>query len=203
MNRINQLIIITGIISSLALSAEKLKSFVDKEKSNITWIATKVTGEHNGEITMNKSYVELENNKVTGGMFVIDMNSITNSDVESAEWNGKLVGHLKSNDFFDVENFPIAIFTITKAEAKKPSDEDKSNYKLYGDVMIKGISHPIEFLAKVHFHNNAAHATGNITLDRTLWDIQYRSGKFFESLGDKLIYDNFDIKFDITSTITK
>lgn len=197
MKRNTIIMMITGIILGLAYPADKIKSIVDNSRSSVNWTASKISGDHTGGISMKESYVEIENHKLIGGKFVFDMNSITNTDVTSEEWNAKLVGHLKAEDFFDVEHFPLAVFNITKALAKKPSAEDKSNYLIQGDLTIKDITHPIEFSAKLHFHNTVGHAEGSITVDRTLWDIQYRSGKFFENLGDKLIYDNFVINFNV------
>jgi polyisoprenoid-binding protein YceI len=105
-------------------------------------------------------------------------------DLEAGEWHDKLVGHLKSDDFFGVEKFPTSELIITESAPFKNNEATVT-----GKLTIKGITHPVTFKAvKV-----GTGYTALITVDRTKYDIKYGSGKFFDSLGDKMIYDEFTL----------
>ncbi len=176
------------------VKGEKTAFEIDTKASKITWNAKKVTGEHTGNVTLDKGKVWVEKSAVVGANINIDMTSISCTDLTDAEWNKKLVGHLKSDDFFSVEKHPGATFEITSV--KKASNGD---YTVNGKLTLKGITNEINFPAKVNLANGVVKANGTAKLDRTKWDIRYGSGKFFEGLGDKMIYDEFEITFDLTA----
>src|SRR6478609_7649535 len=92
---------------------------VDTAKSIIKWTGKKVTGKHNGSIKIQSGELKVVNNVVTGGTITIDMKSIVNEDLTDKESNQKLIGHLKSPDFFDVEKHPTATFEIKRLDAGK------------------------------------------------------------------------------------
>lgn len=159
-------------------------------KSNIKWTGKKVTGEHFGNIKLKEGTFTLKDNKVTEGIFVVDMSSITNEDLQG-EWSTKLVDHLKSADFFGVEDHPAATLKITGSSELV---NNKTNIK--GMLTIKGITHPIEFEGTQA--NNTF--TAKIVVDRTKYDVRYGSGKFFDNLGDKAIDDNFTLEVEINAS---
>jgi polyisoprenoid-binding protein YceI len=163
---------------------------VSSENSELKWSGKKVTGEHWGLINLKDGSLSIEDNKIISGEFNIDMTSITCKDLEDAEWNGKLVGHLKSDDFFSVEKFKLANLKITKSSAF-----ENGVATVKADLTIKGITKPVSF--KVEKSEKELMAT--ITIDRTSYDVRYGSGKFFDNLGDKMIEDNFvlDVKIKI------
>ena len=163
------------------MSAQSTKT-VDVEQSSVTWTGKKVTGSHTGSIKLTEGNLEFASGRLSGGSFTIDMTSITNSDLDG-DMKGKLEGHLKSDDFFGVENHPTATLKITKVG---PGD---GGYKVWGDLTIKGKTASVGFNASV----NGSSAQANITVDRTIYDVRYGSGKFFEDLGDRMIYDDFDL----------
>lgn len=166
--------------------------------SKIYWTGTKPTGEHNGIIKLNEGgNFKVEDNKVVGGSFVIDMNSIVNIDVENPEMNEKLVGHLKSEDFFAVDSFPTAMFVIT---GLSDIEEEEFNTLVKGELTIKGISNEVEFKAKLQVNDGAVSAMSEeIVLDRTKWGITYKSKSIFKELKDKFINDDFSIKIEAYS----
>ncbi len=170
---------------------------VDAEKSKVTWLAKKVTGEHNGEISIIKGNLEIEKGLLAGGSFEIDMNSISNKDIESAEYNQKLVGHLKSDDFFGVQKFPKATFVITAVESK-----GASKYVVKGDMTIKGITRQISFPTQLGIMGDKATAIATITIDRSEFEVRYGSGAFFDDLGDKMIYDEFTLTVTLVADKT-
>jgi polyisoprenoid-binding protein YceI len=168
---------------------------VDAAKSTLNWKAEKITGFHEGTLNLKTGSFKVENGKITSGSFIVDMNTITCTDLTDAEYNGKLVGHLKSPDFFDVEKFKEAVFTLTK-----PVDVSKSVTEVHGNLTIKGISKPITFKANILKNDNAFIFNANsIVVDRTVYNIKYGSGSFFSDLGDKAIYDEFTIKLKIVA----
>ena len=163
---------------------------VNADNSTVKWIGSKVASSHEGTVNIQKGMLMIEHGTLVGGQFSIDMTSISNTDIESEEYRAKLNGHLKNKDFFNVEQFPLAIITITKAVKA-----DDNSYKIVADLTIKGITQPVAFPAKVEINGLTLWATAKIKIDRTKWGIEYNSGNFFKDLGDKLILD--EILFDV------
>lgn len=167
---------------------------VDVENSKLAWEGAKVTGKHHGVINIQSGQLTRDGETLSGE-FAIDMNSIVDFDLEDPQWNQKLVGHLKSDDFFAVDKHPVSIFKITNVAEYEAKEDEKATHTITGDLTIKGITHQISFPAYVNFSEGGMTAEANFAIDRTKWDIRFRSGKFFMDLGDKLIYD--DIKFEL------
>lgn len=166
---------------------------VNVRDSKINWTGAKVGGSHNGTIQLKEGRLEMSNGVLTGGSFKIDMTTIVNEDL-SGEYKGKLEGHLKSDDFFGVEKYPTADFTITNAVPQGPG-----KYKITGNLTIKGITKEIKFPAVVEMNGGNYIATADITVDRSEFNVRYGSGSFFDDLGDKVIYDNFDLSVSLTA----
>lgn len=119
------------------------------------------------------------------------MTSITVVDITDAGSNKKLVDHLKNEDFFNTAAFPTAKLEIKRFEAIKP-DEANNNYKATGSLTIKGITNEVSFPARVDVKDGKLSATAKITIDRTKWNVHYKSKSVFPDMGDKFIYDNVD-----------
>ena len=169
---------------------------VNGAQSEINWIGRKVTGAHNGTIAIKSGELVLSNNKLTGGKFTIDTTSIIILDVTDEGTNAQFAGHLASDDFFSSEKHPEAFFTITAVEAI-----DNSNYNITGNLTIKDITNEVSFVAKVDLNDNKLIASGKIVIDRTKYDMKFRSGNFFQNLGDTLIYNDFDLDIDIAAEL--
>ncbi|MEM6345880.1 MAG: YceI family protein [Bacteroidota bacterium] len=168
------------------------------EGSSLGWLAKKVTGQHNGSINVSNGEIKVESGAITAGNFTIDMKTITVLDIPADnENNGKLAGHLNSPDFFNTDSFPTADFAITKVTALENNPD--ANHIVYGNLTIKGITQEISFPAMVSIADDALTAKAVFSIDRTLWDIRYGSGKFFEDLGDKTIYDEFELTVDLNA----
>jgi polyisoprenoid-binding protein YceI len=167
---------------------------INQSASTLEWEAKKVTGQHVGTIAFGEGTLNIENKKITGGKLTVDMNTIVNTDLTDAGYNQKLIGHLKSDDFFGVAKFPQATLEVKKAESKS----DKL-YHFLADLTIKGITAPVEFDAEVDNQTGQLTATGLVTVNRTKYGIKYGSGSFFEGLGDKMIYDDFTLKFKLVA----
>jgi polyisoprenoid-binding protein YceI len=161
---------------------------VDTEASQITWKGYKVTGSHEGTIDVENGELIFEEGMLTGGSFDINMNSITVTDL-SGGMAQKLEGHLKSPDFFGVEKFPTATFNITKVVSRGTAGD----YRITGDLKIKETTKTIRFNANVADQEGLYVATADVTIDRSDFDVRYGSGSFFDNLGDKTIYDEFEL----------
>lgn len=178
----------------LGLFATTFAFSVDTEASEITWKAYKVTGSHEGTLAIKDGQLDFKDGQLTGGSFEIDMNSIKVTDLDG-QGAAKLEGHLKSPDFFGVENHPSAAFTITKVVSRgTPGD-----YRVTGDITIKETTKEIRFNAEVVEKEGNYIATADVKLDRTDFNVRYGSGSFFENLGDKTIYDEFDLNIKLVT----
>ncbi|GMQ29124.1 YceI family protein [Algoriphagus confluentis] len=186
--------LITALILSLAaffsLTENPAPATVNKAESQIRWEASKVTGTHWGYVPIKNANLDVAEGKITGGSFDMDMVNLTVEDLKEEPSKGNLTKHLKSDDFFSVEKFNTSTFKITEAKTSNGTD-----YTISGTLTIKGISQPISFPAKVTMAGGKMTATGQITFDRTKYDIKFRSGNFFENLGDRMIYD--EVKLDV------
>ncbi len=185
----NKLYLVLVVLATftLSVSAQKETKEIIIDKSVITWKAYKVLGSHFGEVSFKSGSLEFSDKKLTGGSFVADMTSISVKDLEG-DYKKKLEGHLKSEDFFSVEKF-----TTTSLKMTKITPKGKNSYTVVADLTIKGKTNPISFEASIY----GSKATATLKVDRTLYDIQYGSTGFFENLGDKAIYDEFDLVVDI------
>ena len=164
---------------------------VDTKKSSIHWIGEKVTGTHEGTISILSGVISLEHGKLVAASFTINMKSITNTDIESEEYSQKLVNHLKAEDFFDVANHPTAEFKMIKAS---PTE---GGFEVLGSITIKGETHPATFLVAIQQRGNTLIASGKMSFDRTKYGITYGSGSFIDDLGDRAIYDEVKLDFSI------
>lgn len=188
-------LLLLPLLAILAMSAANLNTYnVDVTSSNIIWNGYKVTGQHSGTVKVKNGNLLFNNNQLSGGSFEVDMNSITCTDLEG-EYAGKLVGHLKSDDFFGVAKYPTAKFVIARAI---PQDT-KGNYKIVGNLTIKQTTKEVKFLANLTENNGKVTATGKITVDRSEYDVRFGSGAFFDNLGDKTIYDEFDLNVTLVA----
>lgn len=164
------------------------------DKSVLKWTGEKVTGKHYGTINVKEGTFTIKNDMIQSGMFKIDMNSIVCEDLENETYNSKLINHLKSDDFFSVATYPHSTFEITGS-----SKIEGGTAEVKGNLTIKGITHPVSFTAVLAETQDAVKIYGNVVIDRTKYNVRYGSGKFFASLGDKTIYDEFTVKLDVTA----
>lgn len=181
------LVTVFGVTAIASTPIEKQKKEVKVSESTVTWKGYKVTGSHEGTIDLKSGYLEMEGNKLVGGEFVVDMTSLSNTDLDG-DSKGKLEGHLKSDDFFGIANHPTAKLVFTTV---KPMN--KNSYTVTGNLTIKETTKPITFVVSVYENK----ATATMKVDRAEYNVRYGSGSFFDNLGDKTIYDDFDLVVDL------
>ena len=182
---------------ALAFTGVKSNEYVvDPQQSKINWVGRKVTGEHSGGISISQGKLIWNGKQLKGGSFEIDMNSITNTDITDKGYSDKLVGHLKADDFFATEKHPKANFVITSVTPQGQQSLVK------GNLTIKGITKEVQFSATVQANGKQLTAKAKIMVDRTLFDIKYGSGSFFDNLGDKAIENEFELDVALVANQT-
>jgi len=167
---------------------------VNLKESKVEWVGKKVTGQHTGTIDIKSGDLIIKDGKLSGGEFIIDMTSLTSTDL-SGEYLQKLNGHLKSDDFFGVEKYPEAKFVIKKVKA----DDKNGSFEVTGDLTIKSTTKPISFKAQLVNSAEGIVAVADIVVDRSVYDVRYGSGSFFDNLGDKTIYDDFTLSVKLVT----
>jgi polyisoprenoid-binding protein YceI len=173
---------------------------INAKESSLKWHAKKVTGEHFGVVQFQDGELSVEQNKLTGGTFTINMTTIDATDL-TGEWKDKLVGHLKSDDFFSVEKHQTAVLKIKSATpiAGAKASEGKNNYNVVADLTVKGITKEVKFPALVVINKGKVTAMADFNIDRTQYDIRYGSKSFFADIGDKAIDNDFNIKVRVVA----
>ncbi len=159
--------------------------------SKVEWTARKVTGKHTGTVNIKEGKIEMNDGILTKASVTIDMTTILDTDLSGSS-KTKLEDDLKSDNFFGVAKFPTATLVTTSIIAL-----DEGDYKVTANLTIRGITHPITFDALVIPDGKQYRAKATLVVDRTLYDIKYRSGKFFDDLGDSTIYDDFDLAISL------
>lgn len=181
------IVVLVTFFASSFTTIDDNKKEIKTENSKLVWKGYKVTGSHEGTLAIKSGSLVFDNDKLTGGEFVIDMTTISATDLEG-EYKGKLDGHLKSDDFFGVEKHPTA-----KLVFKKVKSTGKNAYDVTGDLTIKGKTNSVSFSISVY----GSKATASLKVDRTKYDVRYGSTSFFDDLKDKAIYDEFDLVADL------
>lgn len=168
---------------------------IDTDQSVVAWKGSMLIGtnSHSGYIYISKGQLMIDNDALVGGTATVDMNTM---EENTHDKENDLIKHLKSSDFFDVEKFPIATIAITKAA---PANNDVT--KVTGNLTIKGITHPVTFPSKVAVKDGVAKMSGRLVIDRTQWNVRYKSGKFYDLLADQTMSDS--IAFDINIVARK
>ena len=166
---------------------------VDKAASSIAWTGFKPTGSHNGTIDLESGVLNVTDGKVVGGSFIIDMSTITVLDIPADdEGNAKLLGHLTDADFFDIEKYPSAAFTITEIS------EAEGKTMLSGNLTLKEVKNNVTFPVTISNEGGTITITSEaFSIDRTKWNVQYGSKSIFEDLGDKFINDDIELKITV------
>ena len=168
---------------------ETQKFEIVNTQSNIDWVGKKVTGAHNGTIAIKEGEFVLNDGKLTGGKFIIDTTSIKILDITDPATNAQFFGHLASDDFFSIEKYPEAILEITSV----------SGNHVEGNLTIKGITHAVGFDVVINTNGDHLTASGKLVIDRTKYEMKFRSGNFFKDLGDTLIYNDFELNVSVTA----
>lgn len=190
----------TSQAEAAAVSESSSEKFtVNVAESSIEWKGFKPTGTHYGTISLDNGVFKTDDGKLQSGTFLIDMNSISVSDLEAGDGKENLEAHLKGtvegkeNHFFDVTKFPSAAFEITSTESLAAGKT-----RLSGNLTIKGQKHNISFPVTItNTDDQMTIESDSFTIDRTKWNVNYGSKSIFDDLGDKFINDDIELKISI------
>lgn len=175
---------------------------INTGESKINWTGKKPTGEHKGYVKLREGELLVENNEVKGGSFLLDMNSIDNTDLKNEESKTKLVNHLKSPDFFDVKKYPTAKFVITNVTRINNGDrkDRNSTHRIDGNLTMKGITKKVSFEASINTLNGKIAAnTPGFSVNRTEWGVNHQSKSIFANLRDDFVNDEIDLSIDLVT----
>jgi len=188
-----------------AASAANAVSYAINPGSKIYWTGSKPTGSHTGTIDIAKGKLDASNNDISGGQFVLDMTSITNTDQAPGKGKEDLEAHLKGSaegkedHFFNVSKYPEATFVITSV-AKAPAG-GKISHNITGDLTMKGITKSVTFPASVVIAGDKINATAPaFTINRTDWKVNFMSKTILDDLKDGFINDEISLTIDMTAT---
>ena len=170
------------------LQASDASYTINPDQSIIVWTGREVTtSKHFGNIYFASGKFEVKSGLISSGEFVVDMTTIDNQDLPE-ERRGRLEAHLKSDDFFSVESHPTALLSILSSESLADG-----KWLVSGELTIKTFTHPVEF----EMLNSNDGWKANLVFDRSKYEVKFRSGTFFENLGDKLIYDDIELAINL------
>ena len=164
---------------------------INLDESSLTWTGREVsTSSHYGTINFTSGQFEVSEGLISQGEFIVDMTSINVQDLSGGS-KERLEGHLRSDDFFSVESFPTAHLYISSSELIS-----QGKWLVNSFLTIKDISHPVLF----EMSNTDEGWIANLVFDRSKYNVKFRSGTFFENLGDKLIYDDIELKINLKTS---
>ncbi|MFN8356047.1 MAG: YceI family protein [Spirosomataceae bacterium] len=189
--------LIFAIFCSLSAYSQG-KAELSLDESTIFWRGNYAVGNggHEGTLRFESGILtQASNGKITGGRFVMDMNTIQNTDLKDKKGQKNIEQHLKSTDFFDTDKYPTATFTIIKVEPTSLA----TNFVVTGDLMMKGITNRITFTAIITQQKEAISVKAEPTLIRTLWGITYKSQNLFDfgAIKNDIISNAMQIKIDL------
>ncbi|MDH5475194.1 MAG: YceI family protein [Cyclobacteriaceae bacterium] len=190
------------------------------DKSIVTWIGSKPAGKHNGTILLKSGELAIEKGEIIGGHIVIDIHSIETIDLkDDPERNDRLINHLKSNDFFDAEVYPTAIFEITSIgpysseSNNKTKEEFESEHKpisadrhivkqpshlVTGNLSMRDTTLSITFPSRIENNDSTITAKAKFNIDRTNWNLKYRDeSSVVDQTKDRFIYNTVNVGFII------
>tara|TARA_B100001248_G_C27330932_1_gene431392 strand:+ start:505 stop:1155 length:651 start_codon:yes stop_codon:yes gene_type:complete len=163
------------------------------DSSKVAWLGTELTTKtHFGSLRAQSGKLKIDKNGEVVGDITINMESIIVEDLKGRS-KEVLESHLKSDDFFGTNNFPTA--TLVFKSSNRYNNE--GGHIFNGDLTIKGITNEVEFSAKLIKQTDLLHAVGKLVFDRSKYNVRFRSGSFFDNLGDKLILDDIEVDINL------
>ena len=168
------------------------------DSSRIEWLGIKPTGEHFGTLAIDSGILYVNDGKLMGGEFTLNMNSITVLDIKNPEMNKKLLDHLKSSDFFHVDSFAKATFRFNTVLPIENKEKVNQTHTIEGNLTLKGVTRKISFPANIAITSDGVEAqTPQFFINRTEWNVNYGSKSIFANLKDNFINDEMGVKITL------
>ncbi len=167
---------------------------IDLAQSKVEWIGRNLLNKHYGQIGIKTGKLHFVRGELESGDFTLDMRAIVCHDLAGDPLHDVLIAHLQSDDFFDVELYPEARFAITSIELVPIATLGAPNLRVHGELTVKNVTRPVEFLATTGTNEGKAAAQASLAIDRTIWEVLYGSGKFFRNLGGHLVNDMIELQ---------
>mgnify|MGYP001201337129 CR=1 FL=1 len=172
---------------------------VDPTKSSVVWAGRNPASRHYGNIVISAGELRVKKNEVSGDLH-IDMNSITNINLEGDELQPVLVSHLKSDDFFDTDLYPSAQFEISGSTPLEENYRTSPNFGIQGRLNLKGKWADLIFPATINrLDDGSLTLEAHFDIDRTRWGVIYGSTRFFKHLGMHLVFDHLSIELRLVA----
>ncbi len=163
------------------------------DSSKVAWLGTELTTKtHFGSLRAQSGKLKIDKEGGVVGNIIINMQSILVEDLKGRS-KEVLENHLNSDDFFGTDNFPTASLEFNSSNRYS----DDGDHIFNGNLTIKGITNEVEFYAKLIRQTPLLHAVGKLVFDRSKYNVRFRSGSFFDDLGDKLILDNIEVDIEL------
>ena len=155
---------------------------VDTKNSILNWTGYAEVGGYSqsGTINLSRGNMVLGEGELLELDVTVDVKSITSEEKD-------LESHLKEKDFFYVKKYPEASLVY----------KEKNNDEFLFDLTIRGMTHTIPVPVNLEKTDQGYRATGEVTIDRTKFEIKYNSTSYFQDLGNYAIKNEFDLEFEL------
>jgi polyisoprenoid-binding protein YceI len=204
----------TGEKKEKAKAGKESKTYkVKKGKSAFQWTGRKKTGKHDGIVELKKGELKTKGGKLQAGSFTMDMTTIHVTDDMEKDMHKKLMDHLRTPDFFNVDSFPTAKFELTGVKKFQgdstmkvglDSLKKKATHQIAGNLTIKSTTKNVsEIPAWIQVKDGSVRAVCEFSFDRTRWGIEYKSKSVLDNLKEGFIYDNVDLRISLHATPSK
>lgn len=204
----------TGEKKEKAEAGKESKTYeFKKDKSAFQWTARKQSGKHDGVVDLKKGRLKTEKGNLKAGSFTMDMTNIEVTDDMKEDMYKKLMKHLRSPDFFNVDSFPTAKFELTGVKKYQGDStmkvgldtlKKKATHQIAGNLTIKSTTKNVsEIPAWIQVKDGHLRALCEFSFDRTRWGIEYKSKSVLDNLKDGFIYDNVDLRISLHATPSK
>ncbi len=191
----------TGEAGAAGTSAEDFITYnADTENSNIEWVGARPASQHNGTVGIKEGYLQISNEEIVGGKFVIDMENIVVLDITDPGRNARLREHLESDDFFDVPNHPEAVFEITDVQ-KTENPGNEFTHSITGNLLMRGENRSVTFDALIESDDDQITARSvQFLIDRTEWGVNFQSQTVYADLVDRFILDDIALVINLSAS---
>ncbi|MEX2606714.1 MAG: YceI family protein [Kiritimatiellia bacterium] len=181
------------IISALFTFAFAQAAEVELIKARVGWEGSMPAKTHEGRIDVKEMNAEISGAETFERLeVVLDMTRIAVEDLKKGKDRKKLEGHLRSSDFFHVEEYPTATFVLAKHKAGV----------LHGTLKIRGVEEAAEIpVTLTRTEDGNYRLNGNFTFDRQKFNVNYQNSGFFGTAKDKIIRDEVKVSLDIVFAI--